>query len=142
MKTIHHVVDVDAPSRELFAAITTQDGLAGWWTTKVDAPTAETGALINFTFAGDFNPTMEIVRVDQPVLVEWKCVSGHDPWLDNTFKFDIGALDGGNRRLRFWQHYATELEDDDYGIYNYNWGYYLQSLYELVTTGEGKPFKV
>lgn len=34
-----------------------------------------------------------------------------------------------------------ELDDDEYGIYNYNWGYYLQSLYELLTTGEGKPFE-
>ena len=34
----------------------------------------------------------------------------------------------GRTRLRFTQDYAVELSDDDYGIYNFNWGYYLESL--------------
>ena len=66
--------------------------------------------------------------------------SGHEPWKDNTFRFELFRLDDGRTRLRFWQHYAVELEDDYYGIYNFNWGYYLESLRLLCTTGTGKPF--
>jgi hypothetical protein len=43
--------------------------------------------------------------------------------------------------LRFWQHYATELSDDAYGTYNYNWGYYLESLRLLCESGTGHPFE-
>ena len=43
--------------------------------------------------------------------------------------------------MRFWQHYARELDDDSYGIYNYNWGYYLESLRLLCETRAGKPFE-
>jgi hypothetical protein len=43
--------------------------------------------------------------------------------------------------VRFWQEYATELSDDAYGTYNFNWGYYLESLRLLCTTGAGKPFQ-
>ena len=50
------------------------------------------------------------------------------------------ALDDGRTRLRFWQDYAVELEDDYYGVYNFNWGYYLESLRLLCATGSGRPF--
>lgn len=140
MKTIHHVVDVAAPASAVFEAITTRNGLAGWWSTQVEVPAVEVGAVIDFTFAGDFNPDMEIISYDPPRSVEWKCIGGHDNWADNTFRFEVEALEDGRTRMRFWQHYATELSDDDYGIYNLNWGYYLQSMLELVTTGTGRPF--
>jgi hypothetical protein len=48
--------------------------------------------------------------------------------------------DDGQTRLRFWQDYAVELDDDAYGIYNFNWGYYLESLRLYCTTGMGQPF--
>jgi hypothetical protein len=44
-------------------------------------------------------------------------------------------------RLRFWQQYATELDDDAYGIYNFNWGYHLDSLRRYCVDGEGTPFR-
>jgi hypothetical protein len=49
-------------------------------------------------------------------------------------------LPDGRTRLRFTQDYAVELGDDDYGNYNFNWGYYLESLRLLVTTGTGRPY--
>ena len=48
MKTIHHVFEIAAPPGEIFAALTTTEGLSGWWTTKVSAQ-AEIGAVVDFT---------------------------------------------------------------------------------------------
>ena len=140
MKIIHHVIDVDAPASEIWPAITEQRGLAGWWSTQVLAPAATVGARIEFTFAGDFHPVMEIAKIDPGTELEWHCLGGHDPWNDNTFRFQLAPLDDGRTRLRFWQDYAVELSDDAYGVYNFNWGYYLESLRLLCTTGTGKPF--
>lgn len=56
-----------------------------------------------------------------------KWVSGHDNWLDNTFSFELSDK-GDNTQLMFTQIYAKELSDEDYGTYNFNWGYYLDSL--------------
>ncbi len=139
MKTIHHVVDVHAAPSEVYAALTTQDGLSKWWTTKVDTSGA-LGSVIDFTFVGPFNPDMEITRLDQDARVEWRCVGGHEPWKDNTFVFEIEPGDE-HTRLRFWQHYAVELDDDSYGVYNFNWAYYLESLRLLVVEGQGKPYE-
>jgi uncharacterized protein YndB with AHSA1/START domain len=142
VRTIHHVLDIDAPSTGVWSALTGAEGLAGWWSTKLEAGDPIPGARIVFTFAGDFNPVMEITDVDDGRQLAWKCVGGHANWDDNTFDFELVPLDDGRTRLRFTQFYATELSDDDYGVYNFNWGYYLESLRLLCTTGAGKPFRV
>jgi len=139
MKTIHHVLDIEAPSSTVWASLTDAQGLAGWWSTEVDAPAAAVGAAVRFTFGGDFNPVMEITSLDAPTELHWRCVVGHEPWQDNTFRFQLAKQDG-HTRLRFWQEYAVELADDYYGIYNFNWGYYLESLRLLCVNGKGKPF--
>ena len=66
--------------------------------------------------------------------------SGHEPWADNTFRFELEEK-GTGTVVRFWQNYARELSDDAYGTYNFNWGYYLESLRLLGETGTGKPFQ-
>lgn len=139
MKTIVHVVDIKAPRAKVYEAITTQSGLAGWWTTTVKAD-GEVGTTIEFTFLGDFHPHMKITQLEEPSLVAWRCVDGHDNWRDNTFLFELRESDAGTS-LRFTQEYARELELDVYGTYNFNWGYYLNSLSMLCEKGDGKPFQ-
>lgn len=141
MKTIHHLVDIDSSVDSVWTALAREDRMAGWWSTKVEAPDASAGTLVRWTFAGDFNPVMEIVDVNEPTSLIWRCASGHEPWQDSTFRFEIAGLDDGRTRVRFWQDYAVELADDYYGTYNFNWGYYLESLRLLCSTGTGKPFQ-
>jgi len=141
MKTIHHLVDIDGDRRAAWDALTVQSAMAGWWSTEVTTAIPGVGALTHWTFAGDFNPVMEITAIDPPAKLAWRCVAGHDPWQDGTFRFELQELDDGRTRLRFWQDYAIELSDDAYGIYNFNWGYYLESLRLLCSTGQGRPFK-
>ena len=93
-----------------------------------------------FTFAGDFNPDMRVTALEPPALVCWECVGGHEPWALNTFRFELVDKAGGTT-VRFWQNYARELTDDAYGTYNFNWGYYLESLRLLSETGTGKALQ-
>jgi uncharacterized protein YndB with AHSA1/START domain len=140
VKTIHHVVDIDSPAAGVWATLTESDRLAGWWSTKLETPAAAVGARVHWTFAGDFNPVMEIIGLDAPHELVWRCVAGHDPWQNSTFRFLVDPLDDGRTRLRFWQEYDVELDDDYFGVYNFNWGYYLESLRLLCVSGNGKPF--
>jgi uncharacterized protein YndB with AHSA1/START domain len=140
MKTIHHVVDFGRGRADVYQAVATETGLRHWWSTVVTATSEAPGGRIDFTFAGDFNPVMEITEAQPGTRVVWRCVAGHAPWADNTFRFELGDHAGGSR-LRFWQEYATELDDDSYGTYNFNWGYYLESLRRYCETGTGTPFE-
>lgn len=140
MKTIIHAADIARPREAVFGALTTVPALSAWWTTKVTGDAGPEGRL-NFTFAGDFNPVMQVVGFAAPARLEWECVDGVEQWRDNTFRFDLADRDGGTR-LRFRQEYAAELSDDDYGSYNYNWGYYLESLRQYLETGTGRPYPI
>jgi uncharacterized protein YndB with AHSA1/START domain len=141
VKTIHHVVDMDATPGTVWAALTEPGPLAGWWSTKLTAQGTGIGGRLEWTFAGDFNPVMEIRAIENGHEVEWACIAGHDPWQDSRFRFQVADTGDGRSRLRFWQEYAVELADDYYGTYNFNWGYYLESLRLLCVTGAGKPFQ-
>lgn len=140
MKTIHHVLDIAADAHTVWTSLTERDRLGQWWSTQVTAPATAVGARIEWTFAGDFNPVMQVESLKPETELEWLCIGGHDNWAQNTFRFQLHALNDDRTRLRFWQYYATELSDDDYGIYNFNWGYYLESLRLLCATGTGRPF--
>jgi hypothetical protein len=96
--------------------------------------------MVHFTFAGGFNPDMRVTALESPALVCWECVGGHEPWAQNAFRFELVDR-GDGTTVRFRQDYARELSDDDYGTYNFNWGYYLESLRLFSNTGSGKPFQ-
>jgi uncharacterized protein YndB with AHSA1/START domain len=140
MKTIHHLVDIDSGPTAVWNALTVASSMSEWWSTSVKAGAPAVGELTYWTFSGDFNPVMEITVIEPFERLEWRCVGGHEPWQDGTFRFLLEALDDGRTRLRFWQDYAVELSDDAYGVYNFNWGYYLESLRLLCSTGRGKPY--
>ena len=136
MQTILHVVDVSAAPGDVFGAIASADGLSRWWTTKV----TETEGIITFSFEpGVFNPQMRVDERSAPNTIAWTCVGGAEQWAGASIRFDIRKHDGRSR-LVFRQGYGVELDEESFGIYNFNWGYYLESLRIYCETGTGKPF--
>ena len=138
MKTIIHAVHVHAPPARVYYALTTASGLSGWWTTRVEVQEG-VGGVIRFTFHGDFHPHMKQTSLDHNRQVRWTCVAGHKNWQGNTFAFTLHERNG-ETLLQFVQEYAQELSDETYGTYNFNWGYYLNSLKQLCEEGSGSPF--
>jgi uncharacterized protein YndB with AHSA1/START domain len=122
----------------VFAAISSQVGLSRWWTTTVEAD-ERVGGTVAFTFGGDFNPRMQITRLERPSTLAWECQGGYEPWASNTFRFQLADRDGGGTSPLFRQEYAQELSDVQYGTYNFNWAYYLESLRRYCDLGEGVP---
>jgi len=138
VKTIIHTVMIRSARATVHRALTTREGVTGWWTTKATVEPGE-GGVIRFTFLEDFHPHMRQEKLQEPDLVAWRCIDGHPNWRDNTFEFRLRSADGGTS-LRFVQTYAQELDDDTYGTYNFNWGYYLNSLKRFCEDGVGTPF--
>ena len=140
MNLIHHLFDIQAPPERVFRSITTADGLASWWTTKVRADSAEVGSLFLFTFGGPFNPQLRITRIEPRSRLVWEGVSGHDAWGSTTIEFSLDPIDNGTM-VRFWHQMGLELPEDAVASANFNWGYYLDSLRLFCETGEGKPYR-
>jgi uncharacterized protein YndB with AHSA1/START domain len=140
LKKIIHFLRIHAGPGKVYRALTTEEGLTGWWSNSARVEPG-LGGVIDFRFAGDFNPDMKVTSLEPNQRVEWKCVAGHDNWQDNTFLFDLRDANG-ETDLMFVQVYAQELSDEVYGTYNFNWGYYLGSLKQLCETGTGMPFQL
>jgi uncharacterized protein YndB with AHSA1/START domain len=139
MQAIHHVFTIAASPSRVYEALTTVEGLAGWWTTEVEGA-SEVGGVIAFTFGGDFDPEMRVTALEPDSRAAWELAGGHPNWDGSTFEFRLERRADGTL-MRFWQNYGRKLSDDDFGIYNYNWAYYLESLRLLCETGIGKPFR-
>jgi uncharacterized protein YndB with AHSA1/START domain len=136
-KIIHALV-IHASKQTVYEAITTQKGLSSWWTTDVKAR-AQEQSTIEFRFHDPFHPDMKITKLREAEKVEWECVAGADEWIGSTFVFELTKQDG-DTQLKFVQKYEKKITDEAYGIYNFNWGYYLQSLKDFCESGSGKPY--
>jgi uncharacterized protein YndB with AHSA1/START domain len=138
VRQIIHALTIRATPASVYRALTTEAGVTGWWTTKAHVEEGQ-GNVIRFTFAGDFHPHMKQTRLEPNRRVEWQCVAGHANWQENRFAFSLDERDGATA-VMFLQDYARELSDEVYGTYNFNWGYYLNSLKLFCEKGRGTPF--
>jgi uncharacterized protein YndB with AHSA1/START domain len=138
MVDILHRVGVRTSSPEkVYDALTTVDGLAGWWT---DATTGdgEKGGVLEFRFppVGGFD--MEVVETTPSSRVTWKVVDGPAEWVGTTIDWELRQQDddwtivlfrhaGWSEPVEFMHHCSSK------------WGTYLMSMKQLVETGEGAP---
>src|ERR671915_818215 len=89
--------DVDAPTDTVWQALTTADGIRGWWTTQAEVP-AGAGAVLRLRFPDA--PISWDLRVDEAVENErlrWHCVGGPPPWIgtDVLFRLADASESGG-----------------------------------------------
>jgi uncharacterized protein YndB with AHSA1/START domain len=136
VKEIIHTVEIQAPVASVDEALTTEGGLSSWWTRGVSVE----GDRISFTFEEGFNPVMRVEQREPGRLVAWSPESGADPWMGSTIRFELGERDGRTGIL-FRHRYAQDLPDEIFGVFNFNWAYYLESLRQLCEEGTGKPFQ-
>ena len=111
MNLIHHTFDIQTAPETVFTSITTADGLSSWWTTKVQADTAERGSVFLFTFRGPFNPQLRITEIEPPSVVAWEGVSAHDAWGTTMIRFRLDPIESGTM-VHFWHQMGPDLPDD------------------------------
>ena len=96
MADLFHQVSIDAPADRVFDAVTTKDGLIGWWTDDVEAR-PEAGTIAQFGFynrAAFFR--MRIDELAKPARVKWTCEGDVPEWTGTTLLWDIQPRDGGS----------------------------------------------
>lgn len=139
MKIIHHFPIKSTPL-QAYDAIASIKGLKNWWSDTIEGNT-EVDKVIDFKFIEVFNPQMRVEASVPGKEVRWRCIGGHEPWQDNTITFQFIPTSQGCE-LHFVHAYASPIPEDQYGYYNFNWAYYLNSLKLYCETGAGKPHKV
>jgi uncharacterized protein YndB with AHSA1/START domain len=137
MADILHRIGVRGSSPDdVYAALTTLEGLSGWWARDTTGKPGDVGGVIRFRFApGGFD--MQVVELQPGRKVVWEVVEGPAEWLGTRVDFELSqagdfaiavfAHRGWAEPVEFMHHCSTK------------WATYLLSLKQLIETGAGAP---
>ncbi len=128
---------LNAPAAEVFDALTTLSGLAGWWT-SVSGSGLKGGQL---TFVFDAAPVvMRVDEAERPATVRWTVLeSAPTPeWVGTTVNFELmPQVEGCDLSFR---HRGLTPQLECYEDCKSGWDHFLPSLRQHVETGDGNPF--
>src|SRR4051812_16306458 len=85
---LHRIGVQGATPDKVYDALTTVDGLSGWWTEDVHGK-EEVGGVLEFRFppVGGFD--MEVVERRPAERVVWRVVDGPEEWIGTTIEWDL-----------------------------------------------------
>ncbi|QJB35898.1 SRPBCC domain-containing protein [Chitinophaga oryzae] len=138
MANILHRIGIKTPSMdEVYRALTTRDGLAGWWTTDTRGEGDQAGNTVIFRFGTD-GFDMKVTNLQSPGLVEWEVVDGPQEWIGTTIRF--GLKQEGDYVILLFKHLDWKEPVEFMHHCSTKWAVFLMSLKSLVETGKGRPF--
>ncbi|GAA4320003.1 SRPBCC domain-containing protein [Compostibacter hankyongensis] len=135
MADIRHNVVIKAAPEKIYEALTTQEGLSGWWA-KQTVARPEEGFVNVFTF-GDFRNEMKVTVLDPGKRVEWLCIRSIDEWMGTNISFELEERN--ERTLLRFAHSGWRAITDTFAGCNYDWGRFMTSLKSYCETGKGTP---
>jgi uncharacterized protein YndB with AHSA1/START domain len=137
MADILHRIGVKAPTPEkVYDALTTVDGLAGWWTDDTKGR-SDVGGVLEFRFppVGGFD--MEVVDLRPAERVVWRVADGPEEWIGTTIDWNLRQ--DGEYTIVLFSHRGWKEPVEFMHHCSTKWGSYLMSLKSLVEIGEGAP---
>lgn len=137
MPNIHHKLKIGASAQEIYNAITTEEGLSGWWTTNTIAK-PELNSTARFTFESTYFKEMKITGLTPLKSVKWLCINGYESWVGTTISFEIQP--GDNGCVLSFQHNGWKEYSEGFAVCTYDWAMFLRSLKLLCETGKGLPW--
>ena len=136
MVDILHRVGIEGSStEEVYDALATLDGLAGWWTDDVSG-SSDVGGVIAFRFPpGGFD--MKVLEQRPAERVVWEVVDGPEEWVGTTVHWDVRQ--DGDYTIVMFKHQGWREPVEFMHHCSTKWATYLMSLKSLVETGTGAP---
>ena len=139
MVDILHRVGITTPQDAVYRALTTTDGLAGWWTRDVRGD-GDAGGVLQFRFEGAPEPggfDMSVLEAKPSERVLWEVVAGPEEWIGTQVSWDL-RTDGDYTIIMFAHRGWREPVDFMYHC-STKWATFLMSLKSFLETGTGAP---
>jgi uncharacterized protein YndB with AHSA1/START domain len=144
MIDIIHRIGIKASAADVYAAVATAQGVAGWWSRETTGE-ARVGGTLDVRFrnpAGDAigRFELEVVELVPDQRVRWRVKAGPDEWLGTDIVFSLAQV-GDTTVVRFG-HQGWRAAVEFTAHCSMKWATFLLSLRELVETGTGRPSPV
>ena len=128
-----------ASREQVLAALTTPDGVAGWWGTTSGSAGA-VGDVLEVGFGTSRVITMQVASLEAG-RVEWFVERApHTPeWDGTSIVFELAPA-GDGTELRF-RHVGLTPQFECYEMCHAGWTHYLASLVAYAESGVGDPYR-
>jgi uncharacterized protein YndB with AHSA1/START domain len=136
MANICHTFSTNAPREKVMAALTTLEGLQGWWTETTSGDPAK-GGEIYFRF-GEHGRIDVTVEENKDGFVLWRVIDAADDWIGTHLEFKI-VDDKGQNRMMF-RHTGWGEEAPFFHHCSTKWATFLLSMRDMVEGGTGRPY--
>jgi uncharacterized protein YndB with AHSA1/START domain len=132
---LHRVGVKSASLDDVYGALTTLEGLSGWWANDTKGDT-EVGGVLEFRFkAGGFD--LKVLELEPAKRVLWEVTDGPPEWIGTTVSFDLKRE--GDYTIVLFKHEGWKEPVEFMHHCSTKWGVFLLSLKSLAETGKGAP---
>lgn len=137
---LHKIGFKSSTTDAVYKALTSLEGLKGWWTQDTQGQPGQVGGVIPFRFKlkddeGGFDMKVRELKPGQRVL--WDVVDGPPEWIGTTIAWDLRQE--GSWAVLLFSHAGWKEPVEFMHHCSTKWATFLLSLKSLVETGKGAP---
>ncbi|WP_043003006.1 SRPBCC family protein [Comamonas testosteroni] len=141
MVDIIHRIGIRAPIGDVFKAISSVDGIAGWWTREMSASPGP-GVAMSARFTDEDGRELgkicfDLVMPETEHSVRWRFTEGPEEWIGTEATFELSRQDGYTILLFGHRNWCETVEFTAHC--SMKWAVFLLSLRDLAETGKGNP---
>ena len=138
MVSINHRIGIKAPLENVFKAISTEVGIAKWWTesTSLETDNQVRARFLNFEGIELGSMKFEIFKTSETE-VKWTFLEGPEEWIGSDVIFDLKKE--GDYTILLFSHSNWKEEVEFKAHCSMKWAIFLLSLKQYTETGKGNP---
>ncbi len=141
MVDIIHRVGIKAPLAKVYEAVSTVEGVAGWWTKDTTGESKARGSIKVWfrtpTGAEIGHVTFVLQKLNPGKEVQWRITAGPAEWIGTDVTFALSR--DGEYTIVLFGHRNWREAVEFTAHCSMKWATFLLSLRQLLETGQGKP---
>jgi len=132
-------LEVAAQPTTVYTALTTTEGVAGWWTTRNET-TAEVGGTSHYQFPdAPVTWDMKVTEAVDGERLAWHCTGGPPQWVGTDVVWTLAPAGEKGTRVVF-DHTGFAAKDEMFRIVTVGWAQMIERLRQYSETGTPVPY--
>lgn len=137
---VQMLIEIDAIPGDVRELLTSVEGIASWWSDRVEGSASEVGDTFGVWFPDVPVPFEFTVATVEESRIEWSVGVMPPPWAGTTIRFDLGAGDSpGSTMLRF-EHKGFDPDNEVIAVVTPTWANIMMRLKANIEQGGATAF--